>query len=104
MASDFVPKRRLIADITNALQALVTTTEDHGYETGQFIRLIVPVQYGMHLDYVQALIEVTSATQFLTDVDTRNYNDFVEPTFPPGFTPAQAVPISGVEDNIAGNG
>lgn len=103
MPSDFVPKRRLISNVTNALRAVVTTTEVHGYETGQVVRLIVPFAYGMSLDYVQAIIEVLSANTFETDVDTRNQNSFVEPTFPPGFTQAQVVPISGVEDNIAGD-
>lgn len=102
MSSDFVPKRRLLSNVTNALRAIVTTTEDHGYETGQIVRLIVPLAYGMHLNYVQAQIVVLSPTTFETDVNTSNQLPFVEPTFPPGFTNAQVVPISGVEDNIAG--
>lgn len=102
MPSDFVPKRRLLSNVTNALRAIVTTTEDHGYETGQIVRLIVPLAYGMHLNYVQTQIVVLSPTTFETDVNTSNQLPFVEPTFPPGFTEAQVVPISGVEDNIAG--
>jgi len=48
MPSDFVPKRRLLSNVTNALRAIVTTTEDQGYETGQIVRLIVPLAYGYH--------------------------------------------------------
>jgi predicted HAD superfamily phosphohydrolase len=48
MPSDFVLKRRLLSNVTNALRAIVTTTEDHGYETGQIVRLIVPLVYGYH--------------------------------------------------------
>ncbi len=102
MPSNFVPKRRLLSNVTNALRAQVTTIEDHGYENGQLVRLIVPLAYGMSLNYIQALIEVVSSNEFLTNLDTRNQNPFVTPTFPPGFTPAQVVPITGVVDNIAG--
>lgn len=103
MSADFVPKRRLLSNVSNALRATVTTIEEHGYETGQIVRLIVPLAYGMHLNYVQAQIEVLSPTTFETDVNTSNQLPFVEPIFPPGFTQAQVVPITGVEDNIAGN-
>ncbi len=103
MPSDFVPKRRLISDVTNALHAVVMTTEDHGYEDGQIVRLFVPLAYGMSLNYVQARIEVVTSNSFETDVDTREEAAFVAPTYPPPFTPAQVVPISGVENNIAGD-
>lgn len=102
MASDFVPKRRLLSNVTNALRAIVTTIEDHGYETGQVVRLIVPLAYGMDLNYVQARINVLSNTEFETDVNTENLLPYVTPTFPPGFTEAQVVPITGTTDNIAG--
>lgn len=100
--TDFVPKRRLISDVTRALNAEVTTSEDHGYETGLDVRLIVPKSYGMELQFVPTEISVTSSTQFTTTVDTRSQDPFVAPTFPPGFTDAQTVPISGVTDNAAG--
>lgn len=103
MTSNFVPKRRLISNVSQAVRAIVTTDEDHEFEDGQIVRLIVPLAYGMNLDYVQAKIVVLNATQFETDVNTSNEAPFVNPTIPPAFTPAQVVPISGVVDNIAGD-
>lgn len=100
--SDFVPKRRLIVDVSRAVNAVVTTSEDHGYETGLDVRLIIPLAYGMELQFVSTLIEVTSSTQFITTVDTRSQEPFITPTFPPSFTNAQVVPISGETDNVAG--
>lgn len=99
--TDFVPKRRLVSGVTNAVEAVVTTTEDHGYDTGLVVRLIVPDAYGMSV-YEQGTINVLSDTTFSVSIDTTNLETFSAPTFPPtGFTPAQVVPISGVTDNQA---
>lgn len=103
MPSDFVPKRRLIFNVTNAVNAEVTTTEDHGYETGYVVRVNVPGSYGMGL-FAQTKIIVTGTTTFLTDIDTTNQLPFTPPVFVPdgsGFTNAQVTVISGVTDNIA---
>lgn len=100
--SDFVPKARLIANVTIALKAEVSTTEDHGYETGLVVRVFVPGAYGMSL-YQQTPIIVTGTTTFITEIDTTNQLPFTPPVFiginP--FTAAQTIPITGTEDNIA---
>lgn len=103
MSSNFVPKRRLISDVSRELNAEVTTSEDHEYESGLNVRVIVPLAYGMELNFVPTEISVTSSTQFTTTIDTRFQDPFIAPTFPPGFTDAQTVPISGETDNIAGD-
>lgn len=102
--TNFVPKRRLVADVTNSSQAEVTTDEDHNYQTGFVVKVIVPEVYGMTL-YEQTTITVTGATTFLTTIDTTSQAPFSAPTFVAGgygFTQAQIVPMSGVTDNIAG--
>ncbi len=98
--TNFIPKRREISAVTNDARAQVTTTEDHGYEVGQTVRLIVPLAYGMELNYVQGkILSIPSLDTFITDVDTSNNNVYVTPTAPPSFTESQVVPMSGVEDN-----
>lgn len=97
---NFTPVRRLLASVTNGINAQVTTTVAHGYFTGQWVRLIIPGAYGMVLDYVPTLIEVLSDTQFETQVDTSSLLPFVSPSAPPAFTQAQVVPISGVTNNV----
>jgi len=100
--SDFTPKRMLISDVTISTSAVVTTTEPHGYQDGMFVRVNVPVPYGMSL-YQQTRIIVTSSTEFQTTINTLNQSPFVQPVFDGSnpFTQAQVVPISGVEDNVA---
>lgn len=100
--SDFVPKRRLIASVSIAEKAEVTTTEDHGYLTGYVVRVIVPPIYEMAL-YRQTSIIVTGTTTFTTDINTLNQPPFFVPTFngENPFTAAQVVPMTGTEDNIA---
>ena len=98
--SNFQPRRRLISGVTNAANAEVTTTEDHGYEVGQFVRLLVPEDYGMAISYIVVeILTVPSTTTFTTDLDTTKINSYVTPTTPPSFTDAQVVPVSGLEKN-----
>ena len=98
--TNFVPRRKEISDVTNATNAVVTTTEDHGYFNGQIVRLHVPEDYGMVLRFVQAtILSVDSPTSFTTDVDTAELAPYLTPSTPPGFTQSHVVPISGVEDN-----
>lgn len=93
-AANFTPIRRLLSAVTNATQAVVTTSTNHGYVTGDWVRLIVPGAYGMAIDYEQSEITVLSNTQFQTTVDTSYRLPFVAPAAP--FTAAQVVPIGGV--------
>ncbi len=98
--ANFTPDRQLIADVTNALGAVVTTVSNHGFTTGDWIRIFVPEVYGMSINFEATQIAVTSLTEFNTDIDTSYRLAFVAPTAPPAFTPAQAIPISGETDNI----
>lgn len=98
--TNFVPKRREISAVTNAIRAEITTTEDHNYEVGQFVRLIVPEAYGMALNFVQSqILSIPTSTTFIVNVDTSNLLTYTTPTFPPAFTESHCVPISGEEDN-----
>lgn len=100
--SIFEPQRKLISSLTNAVNAVVTTTTNHGFETGMVVRIIVPKTYGMEI-YNQTYIEVLSLTSFRTQLDTSGIDPFAAPSlYPPvAFTPAQTVPITGTEDNVA---
>lgn len=97
--ANYFPVRRLIANVTQEIGAIVTTNSDHEYEEGQLVRLIVPKAYGMDINYVESIISVLSSTTFKTEIDTRSLLSFVDPTFPPSFTQAHVVPITGVTDN-----
>lgn len=96
---DFVPKMRLIGGITNASNAVVTTTVNHGYNSNARVMLVIPRNYGMFIDYEEATITVTGATTFSCDKDTSTMDPFVAPGAP--FTPAHVCNVSEVVDNIA---
>ena len=104
--SDFQPHSHLLSNVTIAERAVVTTQDDHLYETGYVVRIFVPLAYGMSL-YEQTTIEVTSDTTFITNINTTNQKPYVTPTFTPGiadgFTQAQVIIMTGTVDNVAGD-
>lgn len=75
----FTPQARVISNITNALPAVVTTTESHGYLTLLVIRFFLPAPtyFGMQqLNGKFAQIIVLSPTTFSVPIDTRQMNAF----------------------------
>lgn len=61
----FTPGLSLIASITQAYPAVITTEEEHGLSDGNFIRLIVPQTYGMYpLNQLQVQVLIQSPTTF----------------------------------------
>jgi hypothetical protein len=93
VVTEWTPTRKLVSDVSNAIQAVVTTTEDHEYLTGQKVVINVSDAYGMELKSVVSPITVLSSTQFLTDIDTRSKSSFSVPASRP-YTEAQVSPIS----------
>lgn len=96
---------RNILSITNAENALITTTFDgtnpgnHQYSTGLIVRLYVPEGFGMvQANELYGTITVVNDTQFTISIDTTNFDAFVVPAYQPGAfgTPAQVVPIGQV--------
>ena len=100
--ADYIPKMRQISAVTNAEMASVTTTEAHGYEVGQYVRIHISPAYGMSVSGQKSQISsVPDTTTFVCTLDTSQLFAFVTPTAPPAFTQAHVVPITGKEQNIA---
>ena len=97
-AADYVPKRRIVTAITNAPNGVVTAA-NHGYATDEYVRINVPINYGMRLGSVVAKITVINANTFSLNISTFLMDSFVVPGAP--LTTAESVPISGMTDNIA---
>lgn len=98
----FYPRRRVISSISNAAQAVVRTTVNHGYQVGQQMRFsnVQPVRrgaaaYGMtEINGLTGNIVAVTAGSFTVDVDTSGFSAFVFPltaNYP--FTPAEAIPV-----------
>jgi len=97
---DFEPEMKLITAITNAVNAAVTTSTNHGYNSDETICLVVPLVYGMHLNYVETKITVTGLAAFTCNLDTSAMDPFVVPGATP-FTPAHCCPVTQIMDNVA---
>ena len=82
----FTPPIMTITAITNAIPAVVTTAQDHELKTGQVVRLLIPVPYGMQelankILSVSVLTTTTYSLQYtqvpFVDVDSRLFTAFV---------------------------
>lgn len=94
---NFVPKNRIVTDVTNAFPCVVTAAT-HGFVADQTVRLKVPPSYGMEVNEVGRVLSV-NLNDFTISIDTSYRLPFVVPTFTSGtqtgFTYAQATPDSG---------
>lgn len=104
---------RNILSITNAAQALVTTTFDgvnpgaHQYSSGLIVRLLIPNGWGMvQADQFSGPITVINSTQFTVPLNTTSFTPFTIPPTDPvlhaspgGFsTPPQVLPLGEIND------
>lgn len=91
----FQPAMRIIASITKASPALVTTTFAHNYETGEILRINIPPGFGMQqANQLYAPIIVTGSTTFTIAIDTTKFDTFsAASTFPDNQQYAQVTPI-----------
>lgn len=76
-----LPAQKVISSITQAFPCVVTTTTNHGYATGQQVRIFFPYSYeklfGMYqINNLIGFITVLSDTTFSLPIDTRNFNAF----------------------------
>lgn len=86
----FYPRRRFIASISQATQAVVATTVPHGLTPGQSIRFNIPAVSGMvelnatpDNNYLTATVVSISATDqniFTINIDTTGFTAFTWPT------------------------
>jgi hypothetical protein len=104
----FQPAMRLIASITNANPALVTTTFAHQYKTGLIVRLDLPLAVGMYqANGMQGVIAVVDATSFYISINTTTFDLFAIPPDPTPPSPpdhinrcAQVVPVGEVNEQL----
>jgi hypothetical protein len=96
----FRPQNRVIANITAANPAVVTTLVDHGYNTGDLVRFRVPAGNGMvEMNGLTGTVTVLTASTFSVDIDSTAFTAFAFP-LPAAvpFTPAEVTPVG--ESNV----
>ncbi len=96
----YKPAMRVIAGITNAPIATVTTTVDHRYLVGTIVRLDIAPTGGMLQANQQmgTVLSVPTPTTFTININTSAFDLFTVPSvWPPPYNDSQVVPIG--EDN-----
>ncbi len=95
---------RIISTISQAPQAEVTTTFAHQYQSGEIIRFVIPLGFGMQqINQMYAPLTVTGATTFTVPIDTTKFDAFSTPsTFPDNQQYAQVVPIAEIASQLEG--
>ena len=88
------PAFAYITDITNAINAVVTTLADHDFTEGEIISLRVSRPYGMfEVNEKRARILSYTNDTFTLDFDTSTFNSFIYPVSGSN-TPPVAIPSS----------
>ncbi len=95
---------RIISSLSQASQAQVTTTFAHQYQSGEIIRFVIPLGFGMQqINQMQAPITVTGSTTFTVPIDSTHFDAFSTPSsFPDNKQYAQVVPIAEIASQLEG--
>ena len=74
-----------LESVTQEMDALITTTEDHGFVVGNEVQFQIPPQWGMRqLNGLKGLVlTIPADDQFTVDIDTSTFDAFVVPSPPP---------------------
>ena len=77
----FTPASTIISNISNDIHAIVTTTTNHGYQSGMVVTIYLPKtgKFGMTqfpVDY-SSLIVIRALNQFEISLDTSDFDLFV---------------------------
>lgn len=100
----YYPRRRYLANITQAANAVVHTTVQHGYTIGQEVRFNIPAKYGMvELDGLTGSILAVTAATITVDINTTAFTAFAFPVAADvPFTPATVTPLGEATQAIVG--
>lgn len=99
-----MPAMRLISNISQANEAIVTTTFAHGYLDGEIVRFYIPERFGMQqINEKIAPITILNTTQFSVPIDTTLFDPYATPALAPFDKQcAQVVPIGEISSQIDG--
>lgn len=96
----YQPAMRVITAITNANPASVTTSFDHDFFDSDFVRLIIPIGFGMQqANGLTGRVTVTSPTTFTINIDTIGFDAFSDPS---NNQFAQVIPLGEVNETLRG--
>lgn len=78
---DYQPERAYITNISQASQAVVSTSFDHGYSVDEAVTVYVPIGWGMtEMNGLRGKIVAVTANTFTVDIDSSAFTAFSFPT------------------------
>ena len=94
---------RVITSLTNANPAVVTTSIDHDFLSGEIVRLVIPKGFGMfQANKRKGSIVVTGTDTFEIDIDTTLFDSFTVPgSSPDDLQCAQVIPVGEINETLA---
>lgn len=101
----FGPSINLIAAITNANPAQVTTQTPNNYVTDMVVKLYVPPSCGMvRVSGLQGAIQVIDPSNFLINIDTTTFGPFAIPVDPDPKADVcpQTIPVGDISNTFQG--
>ena len=89
------PRRRTVINITQAAQAVITTSVTNQFTVGQQVRFQVPAACGMtEINGLIGTVVAVAAASFTVNIDTTAFTAFAWPAVAlVPFTPAEVVPV-----------
>lgn len=101
----FQQAMRLVTDVTNAINATVTTSFAHDYSVGLIVRISVPREFGMVQLHkkIGTITEVPTTDTFVIDIDTTSYDVFTDPDPEPWYLNdyAAVTPVGEINSSLA---
>ena len=94
--AQFYPRLAYISDITNALQAVVTFTEDHTFTVGEILSFRVTPDFGMfEINNHRAIVTSATSNTVTVDISTLTWTEFnYDALDTPRTTPPTCLPSS----------
>jgi hypothetical protein len=94
--AEFYPRLAYISDVTNAVQATITFTEDHTFTVGEILSFRVTKDFGMvELNNLRGKVLSLTDDMVTVDVNTLTWTPFDYSSLDePGTTPPTCVPSS----------
>lgn len=97
-SNNFSPGSKIISAISNANPGIVTTSTNHGYLDGLYVRLNIPIADGMQqVNGNVYLITILTPTTFSIGVDTSKFDVF---SLSSAVQSAQVIPVGEVATTL----
>jgi hypothetical protein len=100
----FQPAMRTILAIVKGFPTRIETDIPNQYKVGIIVRINIPPNFGMFQinQMTGTILSIISPTRFSIDIDSTNFDSFVEPPENPGhnYTPAYVTPFGEVNSTL----